>query len=134
MVSLEDGIYDQCLESIYCFVMYSSLTITIIMVPQIGWLLRTVMFLSLSTLILIVQPYKKSYVNVLDALLLALLGFLTLSIVTFEFLLPSANEVLPLIFAIASGFPQLVLLLSVTCRQLKGRRAVGYIAGKVKTY
>jgi len=24
-------------------------------------------------------------------------------------------------------------MLSVTCRQLKGRRAVGYIAGKVKT-
>ena len=32
------------------------------------------MFLGLSILILIAQPYKKSYMNVLDGLLLALLG------------------------------------------------------------
>ena len=91
------------------------------------------MVLSLSILILIVQPYKKSYMNVFDGLLLALLGLLTLLVVTFEFLLPSANETLPLIIVIACGFPQLVLLLSVTYRQLKGKRAVGYIAGKAKT-
>ena len=42
-------------------------------VHQIGWLLRAMMVLSLSMLILIVQPYKKSYMNVLDTLLLALL-------------------------------------------------------------
>ena len=71
--------------------------------------------------------------NVFDGLLLALLGLLTLLVVTFEFLLPSANETLPLIIVIACGFPQLVLLLSVTYRQLKGKRAVGYIAGKSKT-
>ena len=92
------------------------------MVPQVGWLLRTLMVLSLSTLILIVQPYKKSYMNVLDGLLLAILGLLTLLVVTFEFLLPSANETLPLIIVIACGFPQLVLLLSVTYRQLKGNK------------
>ena len=91
------------------------------------------MVLSLSILILIVQPYKKSYMNVFDGLLLALLGLLTLLVVTFEFLLPSANETLPLIIVIACGFPQLVLLLSVAYRQLKGKQAVGYIAGKVKT-
>jgi len=47
------------------------------------------MFLSLSILILIVQPYKKSYMNVLDGLLLALFGFLILLVITFQFLLPS---------------------------------------------
>ena len=73
-------------------------------------------------LILIVQPYKKRYMNVLDALLLALLGFLTLLIVTFEFLLPSSrDETLPIIFMIACGLPQLVLLLSVSYRKLKGK-------------
>ena len=73
-------------------------------------------------LILIVQPYKKWYMNVLDALLLALLGFLTLLIVTFEFLLPSSrDETLPIIFMIACGLPQLVLLLSVSYRKLKGK-------------
>ena len=48
------------------------------MVPQIGWLQRTLMFLSLSMFTLIVQPYKNCYMNVLDALFLALLGLLTL--------------------------------------------------------
>jgi len=33
-------------------------------VDQIGWLLCALMFLSLSILILVVQPYKKSYMNV----------------------------------------------------------------------
>ena len=66
-------------------------------------------------LIVIVQPYKKRYMHVLDALLLSLLGFLL--IVTFEFLLPtSRDETLPIMFMIACGLPQLVLLLSVSYR------------------
>jgi len=64
----------------------------IINVEQIGWLLRVLMFLSLSILITILQPYKKSYVNVLDGLLLALMGFLTLLLVTFLYIPPSTNE------------------------------------------
>jgi len=115
MESLEDGIFDQCLGSICFFVSYSSLPTTIIMVPQIGWLLRTLMFLGLSIFILIVQPYKKSYMNVLDSLLLALLGFLTLLLITFMFLLPSdRSETLPLVIVITCSLPQLVLLLSLT--------------------
>ena len=102
-------------------------------VNQIGWLLRALMFLSLSILILVVQPYKKSYMNVLDGLLLALMGFLTLLLVTFLFILPSSNETLPLIFVISCSFPQLVLLLSVTYRQLKGKQIAKCIAGKVHT-
>jgi len=44
---------------------------------QIGWLLSTLMFLSLSILTIIVQLYiiKIRYMNVLDGLLLALMGF-----------------------------------------------------------
>ena len=77
-------------------------------VHQIGWLLRAMMVLSLSMLILIVQPYKKSYMNVLDTLLLALLWFLTLLTVTFEFLLPSSrDETLPITFMIAVVFHSL---------------------------
>jgi len=37
---------------------------------SIGCLLRAIMFLSLSMLILIVQTHNKSYMNVLDGLLL----------------------------------------------------------------
>jgi len=89
-----------------------------------GWLLRALMFLSLSMLILIVQPYKKSYMNVLDGLLLALLGLVTLLLVTFHYLhniIRDANEMLALIFAIICSFPQFILLLSVTYRQRKER-------------
>ena len=100
---------------------------------RIGWLLWELMFLSLSMLILIVQPYKKSYMNVLDGLLLALMGFGTLFIVTFLYILPSTNESLCFIFVIACGLPQLVLMLSVTYRQLKGKQMAQYIAGKVST-
>jgi len=102
---------------------------------QVCWLVCALIILSLSMLILIVQPYKKSYMNVLDGLLLGLLGALMLLIVTFEFLLPSSrNETLPIIFVIACGFPQLMLLLSVTYRQLKVKLIVGYIAGKVSAW
>ena len=97
---------------------------------QLGWFLRVLMFLSLSILILIVQPYKMSYMNVLDGLLLALAEFQTLLVVTFLYVLPSSNEALPLIFMIASGFPQLVLLMSVTYGKLKGKEIAKYISQK----
>jgi len=103
------------------------------MVHQTGWLLRTVLILSLSILILAVQPYKKSYMNLLDGLLLALMGFLTLLIVTFLYIQSSSSESLPLMFVVACGVPQLVLVLSVTYRQLKGKQMAQYIAGKVRT-
>ena len=77
------------------------------------------------------QPYKKSYMNVLGGLLLALFGFLILLVITFHFLLPSSNETLPLIIMIACGFPQLVLLLIVIYRRLKRKRVVQYIAQNV---
>ena len=67
--------------------------------------------------------------NVLDGLLL----FLTLLAVTFLYILLPTNESLRLIFVIACGLPQLVLVLSVTYRQLKGKQMAQYIAGKVST-
>jgi len=54
-------------------------------------------------------------------------------IVTFLYIQPSASESLPLIFVIACGLPQLVLLLSVTYRQLKGKQIAQYTAGKFST-
>ena len=102
------------------------------MIYTIGWLLRALMFLSLSIFILIVQPYKKNYMNVLDGLLLALLGLLTLLFITFEFLQPLArDETLPLIFVITCSLPQFALLLSIINRHLKGKWIAHYIAGRV---
>jgi len=100
-------------------------------VKQYPWLLCTFIFLSLSTLILIVQPYKKGFMNVVDGLLLAVLGFLTLLIATFLYNPATSNQTLALIIVIVCGLPQLVLLLSVTYRQLKGKQISRYIAGKV---
>ena len=98
-----------------------------------GWLVLSLMFLGLSMFTFIVQPYKKSYMSALDGLLLALLGFLALLIISFQYYLPSANQTLPLLIIIACSIPQLVLLLSVTYRQLKGKQISRYIAGKVGT-
>jgi len=87
---------------------------------ELGWLLRALMLLSLSILTLIVQPYKKSYMNVLDGLLLAVLGLLVLLLITF---LQNSRGIkaLPLILVIICGFPQFVFLLIVTYRKLKGK-------------
>ena len=86
---------------------------------QIGWLLCALLFLSLSILILILRPYKRRCMNVLDGLLLALLGFVTLLI---------------FLVLIACSFPQLVLVVSVTCRQLKVKQIARHIAGKVSSF
>ena len=92
------------------------------------------MFLGLSTVILVVQPYKKSYMNVLDGLLLALIGFLILLIVTLLYILPSArSETLPLIIVITSSVPMLVLLFAALYRQLKGKHIMQFFVRKVNT-
>ena len=54
-------------------------------------------------------------------------------IVTFLYIQSSASESLPLIFVIACDLPQLVLLLSVTYRQLKGKQIAQYTADKFST-
>ena len=100
---------------------------------QQGWLLHVLIFLSLSILTLILQPYKKCYMNVLDAFLLALMGLLMLLVISFQFVLPSSNEIMSLIIVIVCGFPQLVLLLTVIYRQLKGKWVVQYIEHNVST-
>ena len=119
------------MSGVYLLLRFVLVLLNYHMVHQIGWSMRALVFLSLSILILIVQPYKEHYMNVLDSLLLALLGFLILLIVAIQFLLPSSDEALPLIVVTACGVPQVVLLLSVTYRQLKGKRIVRFIASKV---
>ena len=121
------------MSGVYMILRIVVIVINYHIVHQIGWLLRAMVFLGVSILVLVVQPYKKSYMNVLDGLLLALLGSLTLLLVTFLYILPSANETLPLLFVIVCGVPQFILLLSVTFRQLKGKQVARYIARKLGT-
>ena len=75
MELLEDRIFDPCWESIYMLFGFVVVIVNCHILHQIScsWLLHATMVLSLSTLN--VQPYKESYMN---ALLLTLLGFLTL--------------------------------------------------------
>jgi len=120
MEYLEDGIY-RSMSGVYMLFRCVLVVMSYLALSRIGWLLWELIFLSLSMLILIVQPYKKSYMNVLDGLLLVLMGFGTLFIVTFLYILPSTNESLRFIFVIACGLPQLVLMLSVAYRKLKGK-------------
>ena len=101
------------MSGVYRLLRFVVVIVSYYIVNQGCWLLYTLMF-KIFILILIVQPYKKSYMSVLDGLLLVLMGLLTLLNVTFQYLLPTANEILPLIFVITTGFPQLVLLLTVT--------------------
>ena len=120
MELLEDGISDRFLESTCSFALYYPWPITICD-PS-----------NSCRLMLIIQPYKKSYMNVLDGLLLAVTGFLILLIVTFLYMLPSSrSETLPLIIMITSSVPMLVLLFPVFYRQLKGKHIMRFIAGKV---
>ena len=67
MVPMKDGISDLQLESIIMLFCLAVVIVNYFSVNQIAWLLCALWFLSSSLLILIVQPYKKSYMNVLDA-------------------------------------------------------------------
>jgi len=84
------------------------------------------------SLISIQQIASFHYMNVLDGLLLAVLGLLVLLLITF---LQNSRGIkaLPLILVIICGFPQFVFLLIVTYRKLKGKWISRYIAGKVST-
>ena len=72
----KDGVTEQLdlrsMSRIYLLIL-CVLIINYHILHSIGWLLRAIMFLSLSMLILIVQPHNKSYLNVLDGLLLGLM-------------------------------------------------------------
>ena len=92
---------------------------------QIGWLLGVLMFLSL-----FIHAHNNP-TALQKELHEALMGFLALLLVTFLYILPSSNKTLLLIIVISSGLPQLVLLLSVTYRQLKGEQIAKCISGKV---
>ena len=61
------------------------------------------------------------------------MGLLTLLNVTFQYLLPAANETLPLILVIITGFPQLVLLLTLIYKQLIGKWII-YVTGKISSF
>ena len=98
----------------------------------LAWLLRAIVSLATSLLIGIARPYKRNYMNVLESLMLALIGLLSLLILAYQYLLPTeANLLLPYLILTLISIPQLVLILYVLYHPLRGRRLVKYITGKI---
>ena len=98
----------------------------------VGWLLSAIIITAASLLIATARPYKRNYMNVLESLMLALLGLLSLLILAYEYLLPPETHLLlPYLILTLISIPQLVLILYVLYHPLRGRRLVKYITGKI---
>ena len=98
----------------------------------LAWLLRAIVSLVTSLFIAIARPYKRNYMNVLESLMLALIGLLSLLILAYQYLIPSETHLLlPHLIITLISIPQLVLILYVLYHPLRGRRLVKYITGKI---
>ena len=97
-----------------------------------GWLLGATIIIAASLLIAIARPYKGDYMNVLESLMLALLGLVSLLILAYLYLFPSGeNLLLPYLIITFVSIPQLVLILYILYHPLRGRRLVKYITVRI---
>jgi len=97
-----------------------------------GWLLSVIIIVAAAMLIVIARPYKRNYMNVLESLMLALLGLVSLLILAYLYLLPSeAPLLLPYLITTLISIPQLVLILYIVYHPLRGRRLVKYITERI---
>jgi len=95
----------------------------------LGWLLCAI---AASLLIAIARPYKRNYMNVLESLTLALLGLLSLLMITYQYLVPSGTYLLlPYLIITFASIPQLVLALYILYHPLRGRTLVKCITVKI---
>ena len=98
----------------------------------LGWLLRIMVTMATAFLIAIARPYKRNYMNVLESLMLALLGLVSLLMLAYQYLLPSeAHLLLPYLITTLISIPQLVLILYILYHPLRGRRLVKYITVRI---
>ena len=79
------------------------------------------------------RPYKRNYMNVLESLMLALVGLLSLLILAYQYLLPADTHLLlPYLIITFSSIPQLVLIIYILFHPLRGRRLVKYITERIR--
>ena len=98
-----------------------------------GWLLSVIIIVAAAMLIAIARPYKRNYMNVLESLMLILLGLVLLLILAYQYLLPSeAHLLLPYLITTLISIPQLVLILYIVYHPLRGRRLVKYITERIR--
>ena len=99
---------------------------------ELAWLLRAIISLGTSLFIAIARPYKRNYMNVLESLMLALLGLVSLLILAYQYVSPSEAHLLLLYLILTLiSIPQLVLILYILYHPLRGRRLVKYITVKI---
>ena len=99
----------------------------------LAWFLRAILTIATSLFIATVRPYKRNYMNVLESLMLALLGLVSLLMLAYQYLLPSETHLLLLPYLITTliSIPQLVLILYILYHPLRGRRLVKYITVRI---
>jgi len=78
----------------------------------IGWFLHAIITIATSLVIATARPYKRNYMNILESLMLALVGLLSLLILAYQYLLPADTHLLlPYLIITFASIPQLVLAL-----------------------
>jgi len=97
-----------------------------------GWFLSGIFITASSLFVAIARPYKRNYMNVLESLILSLLGLLPLLILAYDYQLPSDTDLLvPYLILTFASIPQLVLTLYILYHPLRGRRLVKYITVRI---
>ena len=77
----------------------------------LGWFSRAIITIATSLFIATARPYKRNYMNILESLMLALLGLVSLLILAYLYLFPSGeNLLLPYLIITFVSIPQLVLM------------------------
>ena len=97
-----------------------------------GWFSSGIFIIASSLFVAIARPYKRNYMNVLESLMLSLLGLLPLLILAYDYQLPSDTDLLvPYLILTFASIPQLVLTLYILYHPLRGRRLVKYITVRI---
>lgn len=90
-----------------------------------GWLLVTVVFTSVALFIAMVRPYKKTSHNILDSLLMAVIGFMTLLCMYISSV--GGSHTLVLLLILLSLIPHAIVYSYITFELAKRMKLVNYL-------
>jgi len=117
-----DGTKDfRPLAGLYLVVRIALTTVGYIEYHSLRSLLRIIITMAASMFIATARPYyKKSHMKILESLMLALIGLLSLLILAYQYLLPSETYLLqPYLIITFASIPQLVLILYILYHPLR---------------
>jgi len=109
------------LAGLYLVVRIALTTVGYIEYHSLRSLLRIIITMAASMFIATARPYyKKSHMKILESLMLALIGLLSLLILAYQYLLPSETYLLqPYLIITFASIPQLVLILYILYHPLR---------------